>query len=78
MAENERKHPAAAEAPADERGEASLWTSSPKEASELPSLHVDVTSGALRQVRAAVQAAESETKRFEGHASVEAMKHSCA
>ncbi len=44
----------------------------------LPTISADVGSEALRHVREAVEAAESETKRFEGHALPEAMKLTCA
>ena len=57
--------------------QASLWTSSPPREPPLPSLSTEVTSAAIRQIRKAVQAAEAETKRFEGHVSDEAMKRSC-
>lgn len=59
----------------------SLWTSVPRgghHAPALPSLAVDVNSAAMRKIREAVTATEQETRRFQEHASAEALSRSCA
>jgi hypothetical protein len=65
------------DASGEQRG--SLWTTAPATVgAPVPTPPSQVSPEELRQIRAAVEATESETKRFEGHASVEAMKRSCA
>jgi hypothetical protein len=77
-AENKNKGTTPGTAPAEiASNEESLWTSSAAGNAVLPPLSRDVSSATLQRIRAAVKATEPETKRFEGHASTEALKRSC-